>query len=100
MGICRLEKNSLIVEDDLSPDYADEFQAMCAKLTATSAEEVVIDLSAVAYIGSRYFGEIIAVQDDLKTAGRQLVVRARRNVIDVMELLGLLEFLRVEEAVS
>jgi len=97
MELFQIAQNCLIVNDDLGPESVDQFQAMCKKLADVTSEQVIIDLSAVSYIGSRYFGEIIAVQDTLASSQKQLLVRARRNVIDVMELLGLLEFLRVEE---
>ncbi len=97
MELFQIEQNCLIVTDDLGPESVDQFQAMCAALANLESEEVIIDLSAVSYIGSRYFGEMIAAQDQLAGIQKKLIVRARRNVIDVMELLGLLEFLRVEE---
>ena len=84
---------------ELDMDSAPKLRLALDPLIADGPEEIILNLSALTFIDSSGIAALVMAQKDLVAMGRRLSVRSpRANVIRVLEITGLAEFLGVELA--
>lgn len=80
-GVLRV-RTTMLTQDDLRFDEA------CRKLLDSSANRLVVDLSAVRVITSTFIGVLAVTYVDAKKARKDFVIRAPAKVIEVFRLAG------------
>lgn len=90
------EGTVLHVLTDLGHYVSAGFSSACQSLLDTSAHEIHIDLSQIAYVCSTCLGELMLANERVKDSGRKLCVRIPRELVTIFDLLSLREFIHVE----
>jgi anti-anti-sigma regulatory factor len=85
----RIEGNTLYISVDLDMKAQEDFQAACAALLEREGPRIGLDLTECGFVGSAFFGEMFMLNYRARKAGKDLVIRANRRLMPVMELLGL-----------
>ena len=88
--------NRLRVSIDLDLESQTAFKEGCAKLAAVEEDPLYLDLSEAGFIGSAFFGELFVLNHEVQDSGRTLVIRTSRQLLSIMELLGLPELVPIE----
>ena len=90
MGLMRYElgEGRLAIRGPLTESLDITFDINCRKLLDSKGPNLVIDLSAVSGITSMYLGTLAGVASEASAQGRTLVVRANRQVADLIRQVG------------
>lgn len=88
--------NVLRIFTDLDLDAEAGFKEACIRLLRAEGTPIYLDLAAVGFVGSSFFGQMFMLNYQAKKQGRELVLRAPAHLMSIMELLGLPQLLRVE----
>jgi anti-anti-sigma factor len=89
----------LVVElaGELDMATAPELTETLSRLVEEGPNEIILDLSNLAFIDSAGIAVLITTQNQLMAQGRKLMLRSLKpNPLEVFKITGLLEFLNVE----
>lgn len=86
----------LTVHRDILHDQDHLFDEACSRLLEDERTELLIDLSRATYINSTYVGLIAATFFQANARKKQLRLRARRNLGEVLRLAGFEEFIPID----
>ena len=89
----------VVLLGELDIDSAPELTALLASVVEKGPAEVMVECSGLSFIDSSGLSVLIAAQKRLTERGARLVVRSPRpNVLKVIEITRLGEYLNVEDA--
>ncbi|MBN2711848.1 MAG: STAS domain-containing protein [Planctomycetes bacterium] len=92
----KINNGVLSVLKDLRQEFDLSFDQACGELLQQETDNLIIDLAMVSYISSTYIGMIAATFFQAQAKGKNLQVRARANVLQVLRAAGFDGFIKLE----
>ncbi|HPF35421.1 MAG TPA: STAS domain-containing protein [Candidatus Krumholzibacteria bacterium] len=91
----------LTVSGTLDAVTSTAFRERCLALLPDAAGGLVVDIAAVPFVASSGLGTFLLVSEKARTMGRPVVVSgANRNVRDVLAMMNLVRFLKLQPDVE
>jgi len=73
-----------------------DFRKAADQLFEMPDKILILDLCSAGFVGSAFFGELFVLNHRIESDQRKLIIRTTRQLLSIMELLGLPSLVEIE----